>query len=390
MPIDVRGLVHPGGFLEAWLKYAEPYESPDSYFLFSLLTIASSAINDRIRVNPGGEPTVSTNIYTVLYGPSGARKSTAIRHAVWLLNAAMPEAPMLPRGFTMEALQHLLATKSKESGKADGTIITDEISDLIGVEYRLSNTRFLSDVWDCPPVVPLLTIARGYKEIHSPYIVLLAASAPGWLEGVDSKTLAGGFLRRIFIINEYGAKRDNSDPVRDMAIFNALVRMFRDRLGPDVFARVRMPLSPAAQQSNAGWYQNIVKPFHRASDERAGHFASCMQAHSFKLAAIIQLLEGGGYGALDVAPLTMAQRLVEVIIPPMFQAYASLVPTPFARLQAGIIRTVQACGGVIQEPALDRMVKASTGQKPREVWLAKESLIRDGVLRRDGSKIVIG
>jgi hypothetical protein len=388
--IPVLPLVPPKGFLGTWLRYAEPYESPDSYFLFAMLGAAACAVNRRLKVNPEGEPSVFTNTYTILYGPSGSRKSTAIRHATWLLQKAVPAAPMFAKTFTCEALQDRMARESAARGKTTGIIITDEISDLIGgAEYRLGNSRFLTDIWDCPNVHPLETISRGYKEILNPYVSMLGASAPDWLEGIDPKTLAGGFLRRILLINELAPKRMNPAPIRDMVVFEALARMFAERLGPHAFQGMGMVLHADAQKEMDAWYAGYVQHTWNGANEKAGHFASCMQAHALKLGALIHVLEGRPPKMLEARSLVLAFRLIEAIVSPMFRAYNALVPTPFARLQAAILRILGGVGGSCHEGALTRMVKESTGQPPRMVYVAINSLVTDLVLNRDANTHII-
>src|SRR5947208_2705260 len=81
--------VRPGGFIDRWLQFCEPFEFPDSFAIFSLLACASAAIDRRIRVNPGNEPSPYPALYVVLYGPSGVKKGGAIKYATWLFSKAV-------------------------------------------------------------------------------------------------------------------------------------------------------------------------------------------------------------------------------------------------------------------------------------------------------------
>lgn len=382
-PINVQSLVADSPFLARWMEYAKPLESPDSYMLCALLAAAACAINGRIVVNPNSKPSCHTNMFVVLYGPSGARKSSAIEEATRLLKYAVPDAPVLPTSFTVEGLISYLAEVSAKVGKGSGLIVAHELSDLIGgPEYRAANSKFLTDIWDCR-LYPRRTVSHGYEEIVNPYINMLAASAPDWLETTDPKTLAGGFLRRLLMVVEYGPKHRNARPELDAVLFRALAQIMAERLGPGAFGGAMMVLEPAAISAFEAWYKGSVARIWNAAGEREGHFASCMQAHALKVGATINLLEGRGADMLRVESLVTAMTLIEALVPSMFMAYRSLVPTAFARLQALILRTLESHGGSIEPERLDKTVGDAAGVPPNAIWNARESLIRKGYLIRD-------
>lgn len=387
--IDVRsaGFVK-GGFIDSWMKYAEPFEFPESYGVFALLACASAAINGRILVNPGSEPAVMTNTYTLLVGPSGARKGTAMKHAVWLLADALPkDVDVLPRSFTVEICKLRLAAKSQEKGKGPGMILADEFSDLVGAKYKEGITRFFTDIWDCPPVYPFDTVAHDYNEIIAPYITGLWCSSPDWIYTLDPKLFSGGFWRRVLGVVEHGPKGRNPKPARNMALFAALSRRFYEVLRPAAFDDgTWMKLTPEAQEVKREWYEEVVPQYHNRG-EVEGHFASCMEAHALKLAAGVHVLEGGDPKALDAPALRVAHRLLEAIVEPLFQWYAGMAPTPFARLKAAVLRVLQGAGGEMSVWALAKAVKAATGVKEAEYVGALEELARDRMVEVEGGKV---
>lgn len=366
-------------------EHAAPFEYPDSFPLYALFAVAAAAVNGRVQVNPEGEPCVFTNTYVVLYGPSGSRKSTAIRHAKWLLHEAVEEAPILPQSFTMESLISRLARDSEASGKGAGLILSDELSDLIGgAEYKMSNTKFLTDIWDCPGIWMRETQTHGQEVISNPYVSLLAASAPDWLELTDPASLAGGYLRRTLFVVEYGPKQQAPKPVRNMALFKALVDVFRKRLKPDAFDATYMTLTDEAHDVMGKWYEERVNPIRSGGSEREAQFASCMQAHALKLGALVTLLEGGSPEKMEAFGVRVGQALVDVLVPGTFHAYRSLVPSAFARLRAAIMRTVRLAGGTIDGIDLVRRITDSMGVEAKPLQSALGTLIRDGRLSKDG------
>ncbi len=382
MLIDVGKSVQKGGFLDRWLEYSAEFEFPDSYALFSLLAVASAAVNGRILINPDSEPSPLPNLFVVLYGPSGSRKGSAIRQALWLLGEAVPDTPVLPDDFTMEALGSELANQSKKNEKCGGLIVQEEFADLIGgPDYALRNSKFLTKLWDARVVYTRLTHAHGAEAIKNPYVTLLGSSSPDWLEKTDPRTLAGGFLRRLLMVVEYGAKRQNASPKRNEQLFGGLAKAFGTRLGRNAFRPGRMVLSKEAFDFMEQWYNSTVRETWRNADERAGHFASCMQAHTLKVGSLVNLLEGHGAEVMALSSLQTSSQLVESLLPSLFQAYASLVPTPYAKLRAVILRSVQnVAPNGLSAAALDKAVVQAAGVKPKDASEARLVLTQQKIL----------
>jgi hypothetical protein len=130
------------------------------------------------------------------------------------------------------------------------------------------------------------------------------------------------------------------------------------------------------------WYKGYVSRLKLSTDERAGHFASCAQAHMLKLAAIINILEGRGAQTLEVESVETGCKLVEALVVPMFHTYASLVPTAYAKLRAKILRAVQSSSaGGIGHAALARAIVSSAGVPPDTVERVKVQMLNDGTLK---------
>jgi hypothetical protein len=278
----------------------------------------------------------------------------------------------------------MLAEESEEDGRCGGLIFTEEFHRLIGGrEYQLDNLAFLSELWDCPPDYLRRTQARHEELLLNPYIVVLAASNPDWTESIDPRILSGGALRRILAVNEYRPKRDDAtSPVKDASLREKVMQRMAARLGKHAFRATNMLLTPGAQAVMHEWYTTTVRDLRRSADVRLGYFASCLQAHALKLAAVSHVLEGGLPHLLDEQSMREGQALVEALVPGTAQLYGSLVPTPYAKLRAGIIRGVAGAGPTGLTPLeVDRAVVASHGVKPRDVAEARVAMVREGLLK---------
>lgn len=386
--IDIRGAIPGGGVLGAWLEFAAPLQAADSFWVFALLAAASAAVNRRVLINPGGEPECFTNIYVLLMGPSGARKGAPIRHARRLLRDAVPEAPVLPTSFTMEAVTKHLAMVSEDGGAGRGLSVTEEFKRLVGgSDYMKSNLDFLTEIWDCEDPYSRLTVRHELQIIRQPYLVGLWAAAPELFATTDEEIWTGGALRRILGVAEHGPKHFHPNPKKDKVLFAAIAKIFRERLGPEAFKGTEMKLSPEALEVKAQWFEGYVMQTWRGAGDKEGHFASCMEAHAMKLGALVGLLETGRADLLGPEALRAGQRLVEAIVPNLFGTYRELARTPYARLRACIVRTLRQAGGRMPEGAFNKKVKEASGCKPDELLLAKNDLAADGVVGMQGGEV---
>ena len=379
----LRAAIRADGFLADWLRYCEPFEYPERFAIFALLAMASCAVDGRILINPGSKPETWTNIYVLLYGPSGSRKSEALFDALGLLGEAIPEAPVLPMNFTMEALRGRLSEDSDIIGRAAGLIFAEELSTLLGGrEYLLNNSLFLSKVWEGRTRETFLTIAHQEQIIKNPYIVVGACSTPEAFEEMDPRGLSAGWLRRNLFIVEYGRKHGNADPVMGTTFRNTvIVPKFRDRLGPQRIKSGLMRLSKEAAELNREWYnKDVTALLKKHSGPRETHFINTLQVHAFKIGALVHLLEGGDPEWLSAEGLDTGIRLTRLLLPGTFAAYASLVPTPFAKLRAIVLRVAGAAPVPLTPARLDQAVWKESGATPEQANQARLSLMVDGGL----------
>ena len=392
--IDVRGAIPEGGFLHSWLQYARPFQSPDSFFVFALLACASAAVNRRVLVNPGEEPEVFTNTFCVLVGPSGVRKGTAIKEATRLLSDAVPETPIIPTGFTMAGLMDELEEQADEyeeegSKKCGGLAVAHEFARLIGgVDYQLANLGFLTELWDCPNRATYRTRQHGHQAFPRPYVVLLGSSAEEGYNKIDQSVLDSGGLRRILHVVEAAPKHWETRTTKNSVLFNALAQVFKDRLGPAAFGPTLMRLSDAAHALREEWEKKVLGPRREQASERERYFLSCADAHAIKLGALVTLLETDHPDRMEVGSLRIGQDLVMSIIENQFGFYRGLVPTPYARLKASMLRLLAQSGASgMGSEEFDRAVGDVTGARPEEVLAAKSALQREGRIEMGAGKV---
>jgi hypothetical protein len=383
--IDIRGALAGHQFVADWLRYTETFEYPESFAVFALLVMASCAVDRRVLINPGAKPEMFTNLYAILYGPSGARKGEALMDALRLLGEALPDAPVYPMNFTMEALRGRMHKESEDFGATSGLILSEELSTLLGGrEYLLNNSLFLGKIWDCRPSETFLTIAHAEQVIKHPYPTMGACSTPEAFGDLDPKALAAGFLRRMIMVQEYAPKGDSALPQANTAFFQTvLVPRFKDRFSTTAIDRagVLMRLSDDAMKLNEEWYHTELHEMRQTYiAPRENRFVNTVQVHAFKIAALLHLLDGGDPKELSAQALGWGFAAARALLPGTFEAYNALVPSFFARVCMVMRRIVGA--GAILEGALDAKVKAEIGSTPDQTTAARLSLYADGIMAK--------
>lgn len=394
--INLEGCYPRGGLIEDWLRFTEPFEFPRSYALLSLLAVGSCAIEGRVLVNPDTQPSPFTNLYVVLYGPSGSRKGAAMEYARELLARALPEAPILPSSGTMQGLIDELAEKTEIMGRSPGMIYSEEFSDFIGgADYLERNSMILTQLYDCRGEWTERTRKHQKIIVKNPYVVILGASNPDWFENVNPKLMTGGFLRRLLLVVENGPRQESHAPVVNTVLFNAMADRFRARFEPGAFKGTTMRMTPTAHELDKKWYADVVGGLRkRIRSEREAHFVNTMQEHAIKIGAVLELLERvPGMGSaewLGAEALRCGQTIVMRLLPGIFQSYQSLAGTPIARLRAACVRVVRTFDALTIIEVI-RAVKDDTGAKAKDVAEALEDALADGrLVRGEDGKIRAG
>lgn len=204
----------------AWTPWARLYreavgastEAADELHYVALLTIVGAALGRSITVFCGRP--LHPNIYAMLIGPTGDRKSTAAELALDLLRRTAPDVLLLNGVGSQEGLMERMA--GLNAGKDSRTLLfVDEMAALLKKGRRESSgslIEFITELFHAPDSKVHFTRAKAIHLVN-PTLNILAASTPAWLEAaLDEEDILGGFTNR-FIYATGSAKPDNPLPV---------------------------------------------------------------------------------------------------------------------------------------------------------------------------------
>ena len=204
----------------AWTEWARLYrcavkdatEAPDEFHYLSLLTVLGSAFGRNLAVYCGG--LIYPNMYTVLVGPTGDRKSTAAQMAMDLLLRVAPKMLFLNGVGSQEGLMERMA--HGEPSRHRTLLSCDELASLLKKARRESSgtlIEFITEVFHCPD---FKTHSTRSKAIHleRPTLSILSGSTPVWLEAaLQQEDILSGFANR-FVYVTAPPKPDNPLPSR--------------------------------------------------------------------------------------------------------------------------------------------------------------------------------
>jgi hypothetical protein len=115
--------------LEDYMEYVRvESESADAFLIGSILPVTAAQLGRRVRF-PWGSDVQFPNIYAMLAGPPGARKSSAIKLAEKLARRCLAESAFIPLSLSAETLFDEYDTE--KGGQPDKLLFND---DALGLE----------------------------------------------------------------------------------------------------------------------------------------------------------------------------------------------------------------------------------------------------------------
>ena len=137
--------------LADWFTYARARtEGADCYLLGSILPVIGALLARRGWISLAGEKKYP-NIFTLICGKPGDRKSTTIRHGAALARLCLPDNAFIPASFSPESLFDEYDEASR--GRPDKLWIVDDANSVLTDWQKTQNgernaTRFL-ELYDC-------------------------------------------------------------------------------------------------------------------------------------------------------------------------------------------------------------------------------------------------
>lgn len=208
-----------------YVKLAGGNESPEIFYLWSLLSMAGQ-ITSRNTYIQFGRFKLYSNLYIMLIGNSGVRKSFAIKEAKAFITEI--NTNIVCMADKVSAIQTLMYSLAKQKGTskdktleledyfsceldskgniissglpANGYIASDEIADFFGGEI-VDYIKLLGVLWDIDKDYVYNTRHDGEVVIPNPHIGVLGGITPGMFNTIFPTEIAEqGFLSRLLLV----------------------------------------------------------------------------------------------------------------------------------------------------------------------------------------------
>lgn len=345
-------------FLSAYLKYSAKSEPPQSYHIWTCLSVIGAALQRKVYLKWGFK-TLYPNIYVVLIGPSGCRKGTAMNIGKDLLQD-INGIIMASESTTREALiRDMKDGITTFTDPTDGmlkfhssiTVFSEELSVFLGQQ----NIKFLADLtdwFDASDQWTYRTKGSGTDKLVGVCVNILGATAPDWLRSIlPQEAFGGGFTSRVIFVVEDGKKQVVADPRIPME-----VQMMRPALVHDL----EIINSMAGEMSFSEEAMSIYAPWYEAQSRnpviKDPHFAGYCERraiHALKLSMIVsasrsseRLITGDDF--------KRALALLEAVEPKMPRAFLGLGRAKYSEMTAQIFEYMKKSRQATQADILNK------------------------------------
>lgn len=217
--------------IHEYVSLSQHNESPDLFYLWALLGMTGQLTGRRTSIQFGNTKLYG-NMYVLLIGDSGVRKSTAINEAIRLLhnvdsdvitlgnkvssaqslmyNLAKPKH--IPKKKPVELEDFLPITPLSGDSPTNGYIAVGELSDFFGggvTEY----IGILGELWDIVGNYTYPTRHDGTLVIHDPHVGMIGGITPSTFNSMfPIEVSEQGFLSRLLVVTSEKPDRKFSIP----------------------------------------------------------------------------------------------------------------------------------------------------------------------------------
>lgn len=275
-----------------YLNLLSDNESSHIYHAASLITAVSGALRRRALIDFGIFK-VYPNLYTILVGPSGARKDTAIDFAIDIVKEAVGKElfnPIAGEG-SPQGIYDLMRAQYDAINVADILISAPEMKVMFGNDkYKLALAEWLTDWYKCQDewVRPL----RGKKLVlNNVYVCLLAGSTMDWFKELPHTLLTGGFLPRAWLVRSTSKRKWIWKPNLSLSQRAGIVGKLKAQLHniPNIIT-----FTPEAESYLKNWYETTLPIKHAAAVPLMKPYYERIHVIAMKLAAILAIIDDNG------------------------------------------------------------------------------------------------
>ena len=218
-------------FFQLYHEYTKKTEPPPNYHAWSAISAISALLGKKCQI-PQGHFTVFPQLYIILVGSAGMRKSSAMNIAKNILRL-VETVPIAADSGSREGLIDDMAGNRVEysyGGKNmaywQSAAFVTEMKEFLGASHLNDRiVSFLTTIWD-ENIFKERTRKGGTVIINNPYFSILGCCTPGWMnENLKEDVITDGFSRRTIFVLEDTLNCLNSWPESTPSDFETLAKL---------------------------------------------------------------------------------------------------------------------------------------------------------------------
>lgn len=324
-------------FLQDYRIVTQNNEVPPTFHLYSGLVALASLIGPKVWLD-FGLFRIRPNIYVVLTGGAGIKKTTAMSVAKRFLRQFKSKVPLSAEAQTKEALVKSMAENVKNCVVGKGLVpdefapLTKDKSSFVYTPITVCVTEFsqfvgagsghmidfLTTIYD-EPIYTNSTKNKGVDSLPMPCLNLLACTVPDWIASqMRTDVITGGFARRAIFVYENERQPRIAFPSISEEMIQAWDRM--TTYGEKV-CKVSGPMQwgEGAREFFQDWYENRLE---YSNNPLMAGWSNSVHIQMIKIAMLISLSESCD-NVMQISHMEFALdllKLVESNIPKVFSS----------------------------------------------------------------------
>ena len=330
-----------GNWVRGFLFYTQESEAPTRFLFWVALSAIAAATQRQVHISWVYRKWYP-NMYVMLVGPTGSRKSTALYFGRDLIHAV--GIPISSDALSKEAMveQMVERNKMKKPPRSALTVTVSEFMTFFATS-GLSMIEFLTDVWDCHDKWEYATKKRGTEVVNNIFLNMLGATTPSWIsETFTSAFTDHGFTGRTVFVSEDGPRFHKSRPTTTPEMKQMYLWLIQDLAHiATLQGEFKWTDEGAAWFDN--WYDNIY-PLMKI-DYRLKGYLERKPTHLLKVAMLLALSDED---TLELRPehFETALSLLEDLEPNMIRAFSSVGKNLFAADLERMLEDIRREGGM--------------------------------------------
>lgn len=250
-------------FIKDYMAYVGDSEVPEVYSYWTAIALVSTALGGKCWAEIRGGRRIRPNLYIILVGESGSRKSVSVmrlgKELIFKHDGLSELLNFTGNKFTKEALIRGLATNVKTEHEIGGyrhssmAIFSSEMEVMMSDKYEnRSMAMMLTELYDGTPF-KYETKGSGVDIVPNPYLTILAGTTPSSIgKMMDNSIVDAGFTPRIMFVMSKNEKVVPFESLDDALMPPILERLHRIALTVGAFK-----LSEAANNRYGELYINM-------------------------------------------------------------------------------------------------------------------------------------